>query len=89
MHHAGVVRSRERRTAQSLIRSDGMPVSEDVPEVIRDKLEMVQDPVGFKQRLLNRPLQKRTILTSPAAVLKPSPRKGGKGGKSNRPVNHK
>jgi len=90
IHHGGVMKPRARGAAQSIIRSDGMPVGNDIPDALRDKLEMVQDPIGYKQRMLTQQGQKRTVLTSPAAVLKPVPGKGGsKGRTSNRPVNKK
>ncbi len=84
MHHGGVVRSREERP---YVISDGIPVG-DIPEVMRDKLEIAQDPEGYRERLLAQTFQKRTILTSPAAVLKPVPKSGVKP-KRNKPVNQR
>jgi hypothetical protein len=74
LHHGGVVKPRRESpkfTSETL--RDYPP--DGIPEALRDKLEMVQDPEGYKQRLLQRPLRKRTIITSPTAVLKPLPKK--------------
>lgn len=75
LFHGGVLRPREDRASRPVINSDGVPVDDAIPQVIRDKLEMAQDPVGFKQRLMQRAFNKRTLLTSPYAVLKPVPKK--------------
>jgi len=89
IHHGGIVRPRERGSANPSLYSGGIPVGNDVPDAIRDKLEITQNPDGYKERLLTQQFTKRTLLTSPAAVLKPAPDKGSKGRTSNRPVNKK
>lgn len=75
LFHGGVLKPRESRNSRSMITSDGVPIDDAVPQIIRDKLEMAQDPVGYRQKLLQQHFNKRTILTSPAAVLKPVPKK--------------
>ena len=89
IHHGGVMQPRTRGAARTLLRSDGVPVSDDLPDAIRDKLEIVQDPIGYKQRMLTNQFQKRTVLTSSAAILTPKPKGKSTGRISNRPVNKK
>ena len=67
IHHGGVVKSRQ---TIPMVTSDGLPVG-DIPEVLRDKLEMVQDPEGFRARMLSGDFKGRKVVTSSAAVLKP------------------
>jgi hypothetical protein len=69
MHHGGIVTARDTGNP----RPDD-PLS-DVPEVFRDKIEMVQDPEGYRQRMLGNAFNKRTLITSPAALLRPVPKK--------------
>ena len=85
IHHGGVCRDRDERPR---VTSDGIPVG-DIPDVIRDKLEMVQDPAGYKQRLLTKTFKGRKVVTSSAAVLTPKPKGKTTGRTSNRPVNKK
>ncbi len=66
MHHGGLLKPRDEPP-------DG-PMA-GIPEAIRDKIEMVQDPEGFRQRMMTGSFRNRTVLTSPAAVLKPVPKK--------------
>jgi hypothetical protein len=46
-----------------------------IPEVIRDKMEFANDPEAYREKLLRKSLNKRTLITSPSAVLKPVPKK--------------
>jgi hypothetical protein len=69
IHHGGVVKTQE----YSRISTD-YP-AEPIPEVFRDKLEMMEDPEGYRERLLGSSLKKRKVLTSPSAVLRPLPPK--------------
>lgn len=70
LHHGGVIKNREPRPELTAKTLEGYP-TEDLPDAIRDKLELAQDPEGYRRRLLERTFNKRTLLTSPAAVLKP------------------
>ncbi len=84
MHHGGVVQD---RSSSPRLFSDGLPITGDVPEVLRDKLEIAQDPEGYKQRMLARTFKGRKVVTSSAAVLKPKPKKSGsRVGGRNKPV---
>lgn len=72
--HAGVISSRKES-----VPSPGLPGGyqrahsmEDVPEVLRDKLEMIRDPDLYKQKMLDKAYGRtRKVLTSPVAVLTP------------------
>jgi hypothetical protein len=47
-------------------------IEENIPEVLRDKLELIQDPELFKQKMMDRIQGRaRRVLTSPSAVLTP------------------
>jgi hypothetical protein len=83
IYHGGVVQA---RTPLPQVLSDGMPVG-DIPDALRDKLEMVQDPEGYKQRMLAQTFKGRKVVTSSAAVLKPVNKGKVPGKTSNRPVN--
>ena len=82
IHHGGVVQSRD--PAIGII-SDGVEV--DVTGALRDKLEMIQDPEGYKQKMLTSTFRGRKVVTSSAAVLKPVNKGKVPGRTSNRPVN--
>jgi hypothetical protein len=47
----------------------------DLPEAVKDKIEFARDPEAYRDKLLRKALFKRTLITSPAAVLKPVPKK--------------
>ncbi len=83
IHHGGVVQS---RNVLPGVMSDGMPVG-DIPDALRDKLEMAQDPEGYRQRMLAQTFKGRKVITSSAAVLKPKNKGKVPGRTSNRPVN--
>jgi hypothetical protein len=83
IHHGGVVTSRD---AKSQVMSGGMTVG-DIPSAIRDKLEIAQDPEGYKKRLLDKSFNGRKVITSSAAVLKPASKGKTPGRTSNKPVN--
>jgi hypothetical protein len=85
IYHGGVKRDRDVRP---VFISDGVPVG-DIPEVLRDKLEMAQDPAGYRQRMLSRIIQGRKVITSSAAVLKPATKGKNTGRTANRPVHKK
>jgi len=88
MHHVGLVQDRASRAP--VIFSDGLPVTGDVPEVLRDKLEIAQDPDGYRQRMLAKTFRGRKVVTSSAAVLTPKPKKSGsRVGGRNKPVNQR
>jgi len=83
IHHGGVVKSRE---AMPGVMSDGMPVG-DVPDALREKLEMAQDPEGYRQRMLAKTFKGRKVITHASAVLTPKNKGKTPGRTSNRPVN--
>jgi len=83
IHHGGVIQS---RNVLPGVMSDGMPVG-DIPDALRDKLEMAQDPEGYRQRMLAQTFKGRKVITSSAAVLKPKNKGKVPGRTSNRPVN--
>lgn len=85
MCHGGVVHDREEM--MPYITSDGISVT-DVPEILRDKLEMAQDPEGYRQKMLAKTYKGRKVITSSAAVLKPVLKTGMKP-RRNRPVNQR
>ena len=71
--HAGVVTSRTAKVSPGLPGGyQRVPPQENIPQVMKDKLEMIQDPEAYKRRMLDR-IEGRTrrVLTSPAAVLTP------------------
>ena len=82
IHHGGIIRGRDPLPE---IISDGIEV--EVHGVLRDKLEMAQDPEGYKQRMLAKTFKGRKVITSSAAVLKPVSKGKVPGRTSNRPVN--
>jgi hypothetical protein len=77
LHHGGVLKPRDERPTFASETLQGYP-PDGVPEALRDKLEMAEDPEAFRQKLLRRTFRKRTLLTSPSAVLKPMPKKSGR-----------
>jgi len=82
IHHGGIVKSRDPLPE---VISDGISV--EVHGVLRDKLEMAQDPEGYKARMLDKTFRGRKVVTSSAAVLTPKPKKtGSKVGGRNKPV---
>ena len=70
LHHGGSVRDRENRTPTDAlgVLSQSNP---ELAEQIRDKIEMIEDPDAYRARLM-RGNHKRTLVTSAAAVLKPT-----------------
>ncbi len=75
MHHGGVVRSRQRD-------ADGKAVEDayggNIPQAIMDKMEIAQDPEGFKRRMIDDMGNSRKVRTSASAVLRPKIKKKGK-----------
>jgi len=74
IHHGGVTRTREGPKLPAGFES---ATYEDptIPQIIRDKIEMADDPEAYREKMLRQTFQKRTVLTSPIAVLKPVPKK--------------
>lgn len=71
--HSGVVTSRTVKAYPGLPGGyQRVPPQENIPQVMRDKLEMIRDPDAYKRKMLDR-IEGRTrrVLTSPAAVLTP------------------
>ncbi len=72
LHQGGVVKSREDRGTGALDHlSQANP---ELAQQIRDKIEMVNDPEAYRDRMI-RGANKRTLVTSRSAVLKPVPKK--------------
>ena len=75
MHHGGVVRNRQRDP-------DGKAVEDayggTIPQAIMDKMEIAQDPEGFKRRMIDNMGNSRKVRTSASAVLRPKIKKKGK-----------
>ena len=78
MHHVGIVQPRPDKTTDLPVTFMGDPdlgaSVMDIPPALMDKLEIARDPEGFKQRMLLGMQTSRSVLTSPAAVLKPKPK---------------
>lgn len=78
LHRMGVVRTRD-ASSDAPVTFVGDPAlghsTMEIPQALRDKLEIAQDPVGYKKKLLNQLRSKRNVFTSSAAVLKAKPKK--------------
>ncbi len=74
IHHGGVTRDREGPRLPAGFESAAYEDT-TIPQVLRDKMEMAADPEAFRDKMLRNFSQKRTMLTSPSAVLKPVPKK--------------
>ncbi|MEE8322498.1 MAG: hypothetical protein V3R57_02585, partial [Candidatus Bathyarchaeia archaeon] len=74
IHHGGTVRDREGPRLPAGFDSVSFE-DPTIPQAIRDKIEMATDPDGYREKILRETYRRRTILTSPAAVLKPLPKK--------------
>jgi len=81
MHHGGVVKPRN-VSGKLPVTFVGDPASGhsamDIPGALRDKLDIARDPEGFKRKMLQQMRNKRTVFTSPGAVLRPKPKKPGR-----------
>jgi hypothetical protein len=75
MHHGGVLRRRTRDKREAAMED---ALGGEIPEVLRDKMEIARDPEGFKQRVAGSIINSRKVMTSSAAVLKPIPKKKGR-----------
>lgn len=75
LHHGGAVRAREDGGTGAFDALDALQqANPELAEQIRDKIEMVNDPDAYRARMI-RGGNKRTLVTSTAAVLKPVPKK--------------
>lgn len=75
LHRVGVVKHRD-SSYEAPIGDPALGQSSfEIPQALRDKLEIAQDAEGFKKKLLSNMQSKRTVLTSSAAVLKAKPKK--------------
>jgi len=75
LHHGGAIRPRDGGDSGAFGGLDQLSESNpELAEQIRDKIEMTEDPEGYRARLL-RGGNKRTLVTSTAAVLRPASRK--------------
>lgn len=75
LHHGGVMKARTRDRQQAAVED---AYGGDIPQVLRDKIEIAQDPEGYKQRMLQQITSGRKVLTSSAACLTPKPKKKGR-----------
>jgi len=76
LHQGGVTIPRPNVAGQGLFTDEAIAsLDPEIPEQIRDKIEMANDPEAYKQKMLRKFANKRTLVTSSAAVLKPSPKK--------------
>lgn len=74
LHHGGVLHEREKPSAavgNPALGQSGYPI----PQSLMDKLEIANDPEGYRQRMLGKMSSKRKVLFSDAAVLTPKPKK--------------
>jgi len=74
LHHGGAVSEREVPTLPSYFQTDPYE-GQNIPGALKDKLEIARDPEAYRDKMLRNISNKRTILTSPSAVLKPVPKK--------------
>ena len=75
LHHGGVIKSREGPVLPAGFGGQAFEHDPGIPQVLQDKLEMAADPEAYRDKMLRQIGTKRTILTSPVAVLKPRPKK--------------
>ncbi len=72
LHQGGALKEHRRNTPSSI---PGMEAysDNDIPDVMLDKLQMIQDPEGYRNRIMQG-ANKRTLVVAPAiAVLRPKP----------------
>jgi len=75
LHHGGTVRARESGGPGPFDALTKLSQSNpELAEQIRDKIEMVEDPDAYRARIISG-ANKRTLVTSAAAVLRTAPRK--------------
>lgn len=75
LHHGGVMKARTRDEKQKAAED---ALGGDIPQVLKDKIEIAQDPEGFKRRMVQQITSGRKVLTSAAACLTPKPKKKGR-----------
>ena len=75
MHHGGVVRNRQRDPEGKVVED---AYGGNIPQAIMDKMEIAQDPEGFKRRMIDEMGNSRKVRTSASAVLRPKIKKKGK-----------
>jgi len=74
IHHGGAVK--EHKRGGSDIPGLESYYDDDIPDFMRDKIEMVKDPEGYRRRMLMHGVHKRTLVSAPAAaVLRPVPKR--------------
>jgi len=81
IHHGGVIKPRNvsGKTPVTFVGDPALGHSTmDIPGALRDKLDIARDPEGFKRKMLQQMRNKRTVFTSPGAVLRPKPKKPGR-----------
>lgn len=75
LHHGGVMRPRTRDKKQKAVED---ALGGDIPQVLKDKIEIAQDPEGYKRKMMQQITSGRKVLTSGAACLTPKPKKKGR-----------
>jgi len=74
IHHGGAVHERQAPQLPSYFQVDPYE-GQNIPAALKDKLEIARDPDAYREKMLRNTFNKRTILVSPTAVLKPVPKK--------------
>jgi len=74
IHHGGAVHERQAPQLPSHYQVDPYE-GQNIPAALKDKLEIARDPDAYREKMLRNTFNKRTILVSPTAVLKPVPKK--------------
>jgi hypothetical protein len=73
LHQGGLIKPRE---PNQFFGKRGFISSENpIPQALQDKLDIAEDPEAFKQRMFQNMRNKRTLISSPTAVLTPKPKK--------------
>lgn len=76
LHHGGLIMPRGEKNPVTFVGDPSLGASvQEIPDALRDKLEIAMDPEAFKRKMLQQVQYPRKVLTSPTAVLKPVPKK--------------
>jgi len=76
LHQIGILKPIEDRAIGYRFSGDGPYPEAPIPGTLQEKLLLIQNPEKYKADLLRRLANKRQVLTSPTAVLKPRIKKG-------------
>lgn len=75
LHHGGVVQPRTRNKSEKEMED---AFGGEIPQALRDKVEIARDPEAFKRKMIHQAFHGRKVVTSSAACLAPKNRKKGK-----------